>query len=204
MPETEALTSRFHAAHTQVLGISVDSIFCHAGWAQSLGGISFPLLADFNPKGAVSKSYGLYLEDAGINDRATVIIDAKGVVQHVSSVTPAGRRNIEELAALCEKVDADFGEALPDVPKPSGLGKVDALYVKSNCGFSLKTLWAVDNLHLRGKFPVKNVTEDAAAKAEMVKLSGQDKAPCLIADGKPTLEADEIVKYLVTGATNLG
>jgi len=66
VPETEALISRFHAAHTQVLGISVDSIFCHAGWAQSLGGISFPLLADFNPKGAVAESYGLYLKDAGI------------------------------------------------------------------------------------------------------------------------------------------
>jgi len=203
VPETEALQSRFQAAHTQVLGISVDSIFCHSGWAQSLGGISFPLLADFHPKGAVAQSYGLYLDGAGITDRATVILDAKGVVQHISSVTPGGRRNIGELAALCEKVDTDFGAALPDIPKPAGLGKVDGLYVKSACGFSLKTLWAVDNLHLKGKFPVKNVTEDAAAMAEMQKLSNQDKAPCLIVDGKPVLEADEIVKYLVSGSTNL-
>ena len=203
MPETEALQSRFQAAHTQVLGISVDSIFCHSGWAQSLGGISFPLLADFHPKGAVAQSYGLYLDGAGITDRATVILDAKGVVQHISSVTPGGRRDIGELAALCEKVDTDFGAALPDIPKPAGLGKVDGLYVKSACGFSLKTLWAVDNLHLKGKFPVKNVTEDAAAMAEMQKLSNQDKAPCLIVDGKPVLEADEIVKYLVSGSTNL-
>ena len=203
MPETEALQSRFQAAHTQVLGISVDSLFCHSGWAQSLGGISFPLLADFHPKGGVAQSYGLYLEANGIGDRATVIIDAKGVVQHISSVTPGGRRDIGELAALCEKVDAGYGEALPDFPKPAGIGKVDALYVKSACGFSLKTLWAVDNLHLNGKFPVKNVTDDAAANAEMVKLSGQDKAPCMIVDGKPLLEADEIVKHLVNGCTTL-
>jgi hypothetical protein len=203
VPETEALQSRFQAAHTQVLGISVDSHFCHSGWAQSLGGISFPLLADFHPKGGTAQSYGLYLEANGIGDRATVIIDAKGVVQHISSVTPGGRRDIGELAALCEKVDAGYGEALPDFPKPAGIGKVDALYVKSACGFSLKTLWAVDNLHLNGKFPVKNVTDDAAANAEMVKLSGQDKAPCLMVDGKPLLEADEIVKHLVNGSTNL-
>jgi len=203
VPETEALTSRFHAAHTQVLGISVDSIFCHAGWAQSLGGISFPLLADFNPKGAVAESYGLYLKDAGITDRATVIIDADGVVQHASSMTPGGRRNIEELAALCEKVDAAHGKALPDVPKPAGLSKVDALYVKSNCGFSMRTLWAVDNLHLQKQVPIKNVTESSAAMDEMTKLSGQNKAPCLIVDGNPILEADEIVKYLVNGATSL-
>jgi hypothetical protein len=118
-------------------------------------------------------------------------------------VTPDGRRNIGDLAALCEKVDAGYGEALPDVPKPAGIGKVGALYVKSSCGFSRKSLWAVDNLHLRDRIPVKNVTDDAAAMAEMKKLSGQDKAPCLIVDGKPMLEADEIVKYLVDGTTNL-
>jgi hypothetical protein len=203
VPETEALQPRFHAAHTQVLGISVDSLFCHSGWAQSLGGISFPLLADFHPKGAVAQSYGLYLEDNGITDRATVIIDANGVVQHISSVTPGGRRNIGELAALCEKFDADFGAALPDIATPPGIGKVDALFVKSACGFSLKTLWAVDNLHLRGKFRIENVTDDDAAMAEMRNLSNQDKAPCLIVDGKPLLEADEIVKYLVNGTTTL-
>ena len=39
---------RFRAAHTQVLGVSVDSVFCHANWAASMGGVSFPLLADFH------------------------------------------------------------------------------------------------------------------------------------------------------------
>ena len=108
----QQLTPRFQAAHTQVLGISIDSIFCHGSWAQSLGGISFPLLSDFHPKGSVAQSYGLYLEDAGITDRATVIVDSSGIVRHVSSVTPAGRRNIEELAALCETVDAEHGSRL--------------------------------------------------------------------------------------------
>ena len=104
----EALQDRFLAANTQVLGVSVDSTYCHANWAMSLGGVSFPLLADFHPKGEVAKAYGLYLDGAGITDRATVIIDADGVVRHVSSVGPGGKRDIAELAGLCEQLDQNY------------------------------------------------------------------------------------------------
>ena len=204
MPETEALLPRFRAAHTQVLGISVDSIFCHANWAQSIGGVSFPLLADFHPKGQVAQSYGLYLGDAGITDRATVIIDAGGTVRHASSVTPAGRRDIGELAALCEKVDAEHGSGLADFPSPAGLGKVDALFVKSNCGHSLKATLGRDNLHLQNQVPLKNVTEDSSAMAQLNSLTGKDQAPCLVVDGKPMPEADDIVRYLASHATDIG
>jgi len=204
VPETEQLLPRFRAAHTQVLGISVDSIFCHANWAQSVGGVSFPLLADFHPKGQVAKSYGLYLDDAGITDRATVIIDAGGVVRHASSVTPSGRRDIGELAALCEKVDAEHGSGLADFPSPQGIGKVDALFVKSHCGHSLKATLARDNLHLQGKVPLKNVTEDSGAMDQLKSLTGKDQAPCLVVDGKPMHEADDIVSYFATHATDIG
>lgn len=194
---------RFRAAHTQVLGISIDSIYCHANWAKSLGGISFPLLADFHPKGAVADSYGLYLDGAGITDRATVIIDAAGVVRHASSATPDGRRNISDLAALCEKVDADHESVLDDIPSPLGLGNAQALFVKSNCGFSVKTMLARENLHLQDKLPLKNVTENPSARDELVKLTGKDQSPCLIVDGKPIQDSDEIVRYLTSHTTDL-
>jgi hypothetical protein len=204
VPETEALLPRFRAAHTQVLGISVDSIFCHAAWAQSLGGVSFPLLADFHPKGQVAQSYGLYLDEAGITDRATVIIDAGGTVRHASSVTPAGRRDIGELAALCEKVDAEHGSGLADFPSAQGLGKIDALFVKSNCGHSLKAIYGRDNLHLQGQVPLKNVTEDSGAMDQLKSLTGKDQVPCLVVDGKPMHEADDIVLYFATHVTDIG
>jgi alkyl hydroperoxide reductase subunit AhpC len=111
----EQLLPRFRAAHTQVLGISVDSIYCHANWAKSLGGISFPLLADFHPKGAMAQAYGAYLDGAGITDRATVLIDVNGVVRHASSATPDGRRDIEALAALAETIDAEHGAGLSEL-----------------------------------------------------------------------------------------
>jgi alkyl hydroperoxide reductase subunit AhpC len=81
-----------------------------------MGGVSYPLLADFHPKGDVAKAHGLYLEEAGISDRATVIVDKDGVVRYVASATPAGKREIADLAAECEKVDAEYGGGLGDLP----------------------------------------------------------------------------------------
>jgi hypothetical protein len=204
VPEVEQLLPRFRAAHTQVLGVSVDSIFCHANWGQSLGGVSFPLLADFHPKGEMTRSYGLYLDEAGITDRATVIIDSSGIVRHASSATPSGRRNIAELAELCEAIDAEHGAGLSELPAPPGLDKAEILFVKSNCGFSRKVLLARDNLHLGDRLPVKNITEDPAALKNLVDLTGSDQAPCLLVGGKPIQESDEIVEVLVRGTAAIG
>lgn len=88
-----------------MLGVSVDSRFSHDNWAKSLGGVSFPLLQDFHPKGATAEKYGAYLGDKGITDRATVIVDKQGVVRYSVSVTPAGERNPKDLLAECQKVN---------------------------------------------------------------------------------------------------
>ena len=66
MPSYEADLGRFEGADTQVLGISVDSIPSHVAWAKSLGGITYPLLSDFEPKGAVAKAYGAFRVADGI------------------------------------------------------------------------------------------------------------------------------------------
>ncbi|MEY4166361.1 MAG: hypothetical protein RIR52_185 [Acidobacteriota bacterium] len=80
MPSYEADLSRFADADTQVLGISVDSIPSHVAWAKSLGGITYPLLADFEPKGAVAKSFGAFRTADGITERALFVIDKQGKV----------------------------------------------------------------------------------------------------------------------------
>jgi hypothetical protein len=199
----EKLLARFRSAHTQVLGVSIDSTFCHANWAQSMGGISFPLLADWHPKGAMAGSYGLYLADKGITDRATVVIDASGVVRHASSVTPAGQRDITELAALCESIDKEHGGGLADFPKPSGLDSGAVLYVKSKCGSSRAARLVGENLHLGGSLTVKNVSKDSAASDALVKLAGKDQAPCLVSGDKPIHESKAIIQHMVTVATDI-
>jgi len=98
------LIHQFKAEDTQVLGISVDSKESHENWAKSLGGVSFPLLQDYHPKGAMAKSYGVYLEDKGYAARSTVIVDKKGIVRYSSN--SEGERNISELLKECIKINS--------------------------------------------------------------------------------------------------
>ncbi len=79
-----------------MLGISVDSVHSHRAFARELGGIDFPLLADFHPKGDVIKAYGLWRDDKGYSRRATVIVDREGVVRYVE-VIPQGPPDVEKV-----------------------------------------------------------------------------------------------------------
>ena len=192
----EALLPRFREANTQVLGVSVDSAYSHANWGRDLGGISFPLLSDFEPKGGMAKSFGVYLDGPGITDRATLVIDSAGSVRHASSVGPGGQRNIEELATLCAEIDREARTPVTPFPAPAAVPPDAVLYVKSRCGFSRAVLLARDNLHLGQKLPVRNVSEDAVAKADLVRVSGKEQAPCLVVGGSAKLESAEIIAWL--------
>jgi len=144
----------------------------------------------------MANSFGVYLDGPGITDRATIVIDSAGVVRHASSAGPGGQRNLEELAALCARIDREAGTPVTAFPKGAGLARDAVLYVKSRCGFSRAALLARDNLHLAEKLAVRNVTEDPAARAELVRLVGKDQAPCLVAGGSAKLESAEIIAAL--------
>ena len=84
MPSYEAEMADFERYDAQVVGVSVDSVPSHVAFAKSLGGIErYPLLADFHPKGEVSRKYGVYNEEAGRCERAIVIVDKAGVVRYI-------------------------------------------------------------------------------------------------------------------------
>ncbi len=85
--------------NAQVLGISVDSVHSHRAFAEQLGGITFPLLADFHPKGQVTQAYGLWREDKGYSKRAVAVIDRNGVVRYVE-VIPKGPPDVEKVLAV--------------------------------------------------------------------------------------------------------
>ncbi|MDB5407502.1 MAG: thioredoxin peroxidase [Rhodospirillales bacterium] len=69
----------FQKHGAEILGISVDGVWCHQAFARH-NRIHFPLLADFEPKGGVAKRYGAYREGDGVCERALFILDRAGVI----------------------------------------------------------------------------------------------------------------------------
>ncbi len=178
--------------------MSIDSIFVHANFGASLGGISYPLLADFHPKGAMADSMGVYKSDVGITDRATVIIDAKGIVRHASSI---GERDMDKMAAICAEIDAEHGGDLPDAASADALENA-TLYVRTTCAASRAALLTRDNLHLSG-ITVKNVSDDKALEAELESVSGAKTAPILVLGDKVIAESAAISMHLATTCSPL-
>ena len=80
------LLPEFERLNAQVLGISVDSKWCHAAFARERH-LHFPLLADFHPKGEVSRAYHSYREEEGFAERALYVIDAARTI-FWSSLSP--------------------------------------------------------------------------------------------------------------------
>ena len=104
MPAYEADLERFQGYDAQVLGISVDSVPCNTAWAKSLGGISYDLLSDFHPKGAVAKAYGAYRENDGISERALFIVDKEGKLAYVDIHDISDQPDNEDLFEVLRKL----------------------------------------------------------------------------------------------------
>lgn len=85
----EQLLGEFASYENAVLlGISVDSAYSHVAFAADRH-LTFPLLADFEPKGAVATAYGVYDATIGWSGRALFVIDGEGVIRW-SYTTPTG------------------------------------------------------------------------------------------------------------------
>src|SRR6266487_258649 len=78
----------FRKFNAELLGISVDGIWSHLAFARDRN-LHFPLLADFEPKGEVARSYHVYRAKEGTSERALFVIDADGLVRW-TYVAPVG------------------------------------------------------------------------------------------------------------------
>jgi peroxiredoxin len=96
IPGLQAVVDRFDACNCQLLAISVDSVYCHGAWAKTLGGLSFPLMSDYYPHGAVARQYGV-LNELGYAERSFFAIDIHGSIQYIDIVPPAEMPEIGRL-----------------------------------------------------------------------------------------------------------
>ena len=92
---------RFEDSNAVVFGISTDSTFCHKAWKSALK-LNQTLLSDI--KRTVCKDYGLYIEEANINKRATVIVDRQGIVRYVKVQEILTARDDQQILEALKKI----------------------------------------------------------------------------------------------------
>ena len=96
----------FRRHDAQLLGISVDGVWCHLAYSRDLK-LAFPLLSDFEPKGEVARNYGVYRYQDGICERALFVLDRNGTIiwSYVSplGVNPGADGILSALEALPSK-----------------------------------------------------------------------------------------------------
>jgi glutaredoxin len=101
----------FTGLNAQVLGISVDHIPCLQAWADSLGGIKFPLLSDFWPHGVVSSLYGVLRTADGFSERAIFVIDKNGIIRYIDIHDIDDRPNNEAVRKVLRQIESESAVA---------------------------------------------------------------------------------------------
>lgn len=121
---------------TQVLGLSVDSLPCLKAWADSLDGITYPLLSDFYPHGAVARKYGV-LRKEGYSERALFVLDKRGLVRYVDIHDIDQQPDNDELFRVLCEIDPEAAawaarNPVPDLSAPEPDAEV-VMYCTSWC-----------------------------------------------------------------------
>lgn len=96
------LITIFDVYNAELLGISVDGVYCHKAFKEH-NNIKLRLLCDFEPKGATSKLYNAY-NKMGFSERALYVIDKNGVIQYSYiapiDVNPGAKEILETLKKI--------------------------------------------------------------------------------------------------------
>jgi glutaredoxin len=176
--------------NAQVLGISVDHVPCLQAWAESLGGISFPLLSDFWPHGAVADKYGVLRTD-GKSERALFIVDKAGIIRYIDIHDIDDQPYNEELRKALREIDP---EAAAREPKPTSLpaplphGGV-VMYCTPWCPDCRNAKRYLDGRGL--KYTEVDISKDKAAEKRARELAhGKLVTPTFDCDGQVVLDFD--------------
>jgi glutaredoxin len=108
---------RFEGMETQVLGLSVDSVPCLKAWAESLGGVTYPLLSDFYPHGQVAEKFGV-LRSEGYTERAIFVVDKRGIIRYIDVHEITKQPNNDELFRVLNVLEPALAQQM--APTPAG------------------------------------------------------------------------------------
>lgn len=207
VPELDALATDFiDLASTRAAAISCDSRFSHLAWCASLEGrpgrpgVRIPILADYMPRGRVSKAYGAFIPSEEISDRATVIVDREGIVRYAQSVGKYGRRNIPELLAVAKKIT---GPGQVTTMPAGNMPPTGVLYVTRTCGHCRHARQAVTNLGidtLKVRFVGKDGGDPDAQDSFLAEVKSREVPALVIAGRAPITGSDKIIAELARHA----
>lgn len=121
IPSYQVFLPKYEALEVQMLGLSIDHVPCLKAWADSMGGIAYPLLSDFWPHGALAEQYGV-LRPEGFTERAIFIIDKEGIIRYIDihniDDEPSNDLLLKELHKI---IPANFKKAGLDQEESDGL-----------------------------------------------------------------------------------
>jgi glutaredoxin len=177
---------------TQVLGLSVDSVPCLKAWADSMGGITYPLLSDFYPHGRVAKLYGV-LHSEGHSERAIFILDKQGIVRYVDIHDIDLQPDNDVLLAELEKIDPAAAKAWQETHPTEEYVEPDAPIVMY-C-----TPWCQDCPDARAYFKANNIpyveidiSRDRTAAARVREWAdGSETTPTIKIGGQVIVSFDQ-------------
>ena len=117
IPWYEADRNRFSALDAQVVAISVDSVPCLKAWIDTFDGVTYPVLSDFWPHGAVARTYGV-LRSNGTSERALFIVDKEGIIRYIDVHDIDNQPDNEVLFAELRKIDPQAAAREPKPERP--------------------------------------------------------------------------------------
>ncbi len=181
----------------------MDSTACLKAWAESLGGITYPLLSDFFPHGQVAQLYGV-LRREGFTERAIFVVDKQGIVRYVDVHDISDQPNNDELFQVLAGLEPEAAAALAEaehVAAAAAPAERSAADVILYC-----TPWCGDCRQARAWLQMRNIpyvevdiSKDRAAAAKVRGWArGYETTPTfeikgqIIVDWKP----DEVAKAL--------
>jgi mycoredoxin-dependent peroxiredoxin len=197
VPAVAALMQDFLAADTIPLIVDVDNSPANLAWGHDCGADSVPILSDFWPHGAVSKSYGA-LADDGMGDRTSVLIDKSGKVVYAVGVGRYGKRSIPGLLAIARAVNAGKAITAP-AAAASVMARVDLpiLYTQKRCMHCARVKSYLDRSGLSRKVIQKEVTTDLGAMKEALAIDPSGEFPLLVMpDGSHVIGDANIISSL--------
>jgi len=178
---------------TQVLGLSVDSVPCLKAWADSLGGITYPLLSDFYPHGGVAKKYGVLRKD-GRSERAIFVMDKNGIVRYVDIHDIDKQPNNDELMRVLVGMDPEAAAWAARNPLPNVSGPEPEADIVMYC-----TTWCPGCRQARAFFKANtipytevDITRDRVAAARVRGwANGNETTPTFNIRGQIIVDYDE-------------